>query len=543
LGNGFAEILGTRLDDDLRVYDTRFDGGVIVLNGIRFDFTQLDRISAALGAGDDFYRNFTDDLAPVGGVIEGNAGNDTLRGSFAAETLSGGEGDDQIISVGLTRATLSVGLALGSSGDDDIVHSGIGTVDAGDGNDSVRLEGTPVTRTVEVFTGAGNDYVTAITPGRLVVRTDAGNDTIDLRTSGQATVFAGTGDDLVTYGRIADAQRGSEQIFLQSGDDKAIALGLSASGQALVTGDQGNDTLVQQDGPDLFYDDTFRGGDGTDWIDYGQRRDETIVWTRDNTANDGDTIRGERDDINDDVEYAFGVDDYTPLPINFLSGKVQQIGRVLYLNGTEFNDSVRVERFVDDPRILEVNIGPNGGRFYLPNDDRIDRMEIAVGRGDDDVQLLGDVPTGNVSAGPGDDYVLGGSGNDFIVGGDGRDTLAGATGNDTLRGDAGADRLGGGKKNDLLLGSAGDDRLFGDAGNDTLDGGGNVDRLFGGDGNDDLRGGSSNDKLYGQAGNDTLTGGRGRDLFDGGPGTDIAFLDDEDDPDNVALLTDIENLV
>ncbi|MEM6560418.1 MAG: hypothetical protein AAF656_02360, partial [Planctomycetota bacterium] len=285
LGNGFAEILGTRLDDDLRVYDTRFDGGVIVLNGIRFDFTQLDRISAALGAGDDFYRSFTDDLAPVGGVIEGNAGNDTLHGSFAAETLSGGEGDDQIISVGLTRATLGVGLALGSSGDDDIVHSGIGTVDAGDGNDSVRLEGTPVTRTVEVFTGAGNDYVTAITPGRVIIRTDAGNDTIDLRTSGQATVFAGTGDDLVTYGRIDDAQRGSEQIFLQSGDDKAIALGLSANGQALITGDQGNDTLVQQDGPDLFYDDTFRGGDGTDWIDYGQRRDETIVWTRDNTAN------------------------------------------------------------------------------------------------------------------------------------------------------------------------------------------------------------------------------------------------------------------
>lgn len=84
-----------------------------------------------------------------------------------------------------------------------------------------------------------------------------------------------------------------------------------------------------------------------------------------------------------------------------------------------------------------------------------------------------------------------------------------------------------GDGNDLLVGNLNDDVLRGDGGNDTVDGSpisgaspdGN-DSVSGGSGNDTVRGGSGNDDVRGDAGNDTLSGGTGNDTLSGGPGTD-----------------------
>lgn len=71
---------------------------------------------------------------------------------------------------------------------------------------------------------------------------------------------------------------------------------------------------------------------------------------------------------------------------------------------------------------------------------------------------------------------------------------------------------------DTLTGGALNDQLYGEGGDDTISGGGS---------NDLLRGGSGNDTLTGGDGNDSLGGGQGVDSYAGGAGFDwINFRDD-----------------
>jgi Ca2+-binding RTX toxin-like protein len=144
----------------------------------------------------------------------------------------------------------------------------------------------------------------------------------------------------------------------------------------------------------------------------------------------------------------------------------------------------------------------------------------------------------------GSDVIDGGAGNDAIFGdqcgekarrlfgvsaGDGNDTLLGNTGNDQLFGSGGDDWLRGGPGKDALGGGSGNDRLEGDAGTDVLDGGKGDDRVYGGadadwligrSGNDRISGGDGRDKLEGGSGKDSLTGGKGRNSYAAGSGDD-----------------------
>ena len=74
-------------------------------------------------------------------------------------------------------------------------------------------------------------------------------------------------------------------------------------------------------------------------------------------------------------------------------------------------------------------------------------------------------------------------------------------------------RVTAGNGNDNVIGTTGEDFLFGENGNDTLSGGAGHDLLDGGRGNDILFGQSGNDLLVGGKGDDRLTGGVGRDTF------------------------------
>ena len=112
---------------------------------------------------------------------------------------------------------------------------------------------------------------------------------------------------------------------------------------------------------------------------------------------------------------------------------------------------------------------------------------IVLGAGNDRlvVQAVRSVvPRTSISAGPGNDFVVGGPGIDSIFG------------------DGGSDRLRGGRGPDVIFGESGNDRLYGGPGNDRLDG------TFG------------NDVLFGQTGNDFLLGGPGSDILITGPGRD-----------------------
>ncbi len=127
-----------------------------------------------------------------------------------------------------------------------------------------------------------------------------------------------------------------------------------------------------------------------------------------------------------------------------------------------------------------------------------------------------------LTAGSGNDKLLGGDGDDILYGGAGNDRLFGDNGDDTLYGGTGNDFLYGGSNNDILNGESGRDSLYGGSGNDTLNGGSDKDYLYGDSGNDVLNGGTGNDRLYGGTGNDVYIYrlGDGQDLIVDNAGLD-----------------------
>lgn len=90
----------------------------------------------------------------------------------------------------------------------------------------------------------------------------------------------------------------------------------------------------------------------------------------------------------------------------------------------------------------------------------------------------------------------------------------------TVEGSALDDVMAGGSGDDNLSGQAGDDIIQGNDGNDVITGDTGNDELHGGNGKDNLNGGADDDLLFGEAGNDSLTGGAGNDALSGGPGND-----------------------
>ncbi|MFO1070125.1 MAG: calcium-binding protein [Geminicoccaceae bacterium] len=142
---------------------------------------------------------------------------------------------------------------------------------------------------------------------------------------------------------------------------------------------------------------------------------------------------------------------------------------------------------------------------------------ITAGTGDDAVLGYGGNDT--LFGGNGNDGIAGGAGNDSLFGGNGNDGLDGGTGNDNLFGGNGNDVLDGGEGNDILGGGAGNDVMEGGDGNDTVDGDGNNDSLNGGAGNDNMVGDDGNDSLAGAEGSDTLDGGAGTDTLNGNGGS------------------------
>jgi Ca2+-binding RTX toxin-like protein len=120
-----------------------------------------------------------------------------------------------------------------------------------------------------------------------------------------------------------------------------------------------------------------------------------------------------------------------------------------------------------------------------------------------------------VSADP--EFLIGGLASDTINGGDGFDEIIGSFGNDTITGGAGYNILNGGAGNDVVTGGNDGNFIRGDEGNDTLNGGTGQDFIQGGTGSDTIHAGAGNDtiddtfnlandadRLYGDAGDDAI---------------------------------------
>jgi Ca2+-binding RTX toxin-like protein len=371
--------------------------------------------------------------------------------------------------------------------------------------------------TIRLNTGPGDDEVTLADIGGTVNLGD-GNDTV--RTdSGAVAIDGGNGTNTINYNRAA-------------GTSVSVTLdGVANDGAA---GDNANITKFQRiiGGPeDDTFDGTtaseyFDGGGGTNTISYARRTSSqpvTVILPGTGGATTGNGIGGENDNLtNFTVAYGgAGGDRLNGGPLNdvlrgnggndILDGKAgaktadygdKTVGIAVTLGEGTTNGSARIGTETDTlmPTFRDVNGGQNSDQL-----------------------------TGNSLF----NILRGGNGNDTLTGGGFDDRLYGEAGDDTLDGQAGGDIMDGGVGNDTFtystrtasvrvsVNSGADDGESGE-GDLVVTGPANTgtDRIIGGSGNDVLIGDASPQQLRGNPGDDYFEGRGGNDSFYGSSGFD-----------------------
>ncbi|WP_188503350.1 calcium-binding protein, partial [Salipiger profundus] len=393
----------------------------------------------------------TEDLISIENAI-GGAGNDELIGNGVNNLLQGGAGNDTL------RADSDAGdTLLGEAGDDFIEAigvSGSGLADGGSGNDTIAMIDGYYAGDADGGADTDTFDASAITGSGMYLDLAAGTH--------EYVVFSGL-SDLLNFENVIGTQLadtitgdGGDNILEGEAGADSIAAGL---GNDTVYGDSGSDTLFGDDGNDSLYGgddaDTIGGGIGNDFL-AGQSGNDYI-------AGGG----------NNDTAYGGGGDDYID------GGTGDDL-----LAGNAGADSILGR---DGSDTLLGGDG-NDTLLGLSGDDEI------FGEDGDDSMLGGD---GNDSLGGefGNDTLDGGSGADTLNGYDGADSILGGSGNDEVDAGTGHDYVAGQSGDDSLYGGGGSDSVYGGSGNDTLDGSAGYDTIAGGGDNDLMYGGANDDYL------------------------------------------------
>lgn len=175
----------------------------------------------------------------VAGYYDGGAGNDTLFGNHAHDTLAGGDGDD-VIQQFYLRAVIS-----GGDGNDFINSAGQSTVDGGAGDDTLQIFGSHN----QVTGGDGADvfqFGPAVGNGDLI-QDLADQDVIDL--SAVDAVAGQAGNEAFVLVAGFDGHAGEAMLVYDSGADQT-RLEMDTDGDAvanktiLISGDHTDFTNV-----------------------------------------------------------------------------------------------------------------------------------------------------------------------------------------------------------------------------------------------------------------------------------------------------------
>ena len=422
----------------------------------------------------------------------GGPGADSLAGVAVADRISGGAGDDYVMTrAGADRIDGDDGDDTLAGGDnDDTMTGGAGNdvLDGDDGDDT--LAG-----------GDGDDNLWGLA-GSDTVTGDLGNDTLHAG-RGFDRLSGGPGDDvLIAPGAvIADGGDGFDELWLSPFTSASVSLsyddltrgGGSYTGieSIVMFGDINADTLQ---GGILI--DVLMGDGGADSLSGAAANDELFGGSSSDTLSGGtgaDTLSG-------------GSGDDLILPG---AGADQIWG----------GSGVDTVDFSGEPGGIELTL--NAQRFVDGAQETMQGVENIIGTAFSD-SITGDAGANRMFGGAGSDAVHGGAGANYLRGDDGADTLGGGAdfddingnqGDDTAAGGLGDDWVVGGKDNDNLTGDGGSDLVYGNLGSDTCEGGDGADTLRGGQDNDVVLGGAGADFVSGDKGDDTLTGGDGADLF------------------------------
>lgn len=487
-------------------------------------------------------------LGLPGEDILGTPQADVLDGTERSDFINALDGDDQI------RAGRDDDVIIAGSGDD--------VVDGGDGDDII-------------YAGAGNDTVSA-GAGDDVVFGGAGDDVIS-GDAGDDSLFGGDGNDTIGGGADNDTvvgDAGHDRLAGDAGND----LVLGGTGNDDISGGDGNDTLIGgahddaiagDDGDDVIValaddgDDQIDGGSGTDTYDASLVQDDVNIDLEQETAN-GATIGTDTVMNVENVVGGSGSDKLVGNGLsNILSGGVGDDA----LDGGDGNDTLlggdgsdTVLGGAGDDTIVAA---ANDGDDRIDGGDGTDILDAAATEKDATIDLSAgfassdDLGFDQVSS---VENVSAGQGNDVVIGSDVDNNLAGNAGNDILDGGAGNDQLSGGTGDDTFAARTGDgdDDIEGGLGVDTYDASAietavavdlaaetasgvdigsdrvqSIENIVGGRSDDELSGNGTDNVIQAGLGDDVVDGGGGNDTLEGGGGDDWFVATEGDGFDSI----------
>jgi len=559
-GNGQSDFVFLAGSVANNAITTKITAGVVSVSGLPTLLTIAradgDRVAIDSGAGDDSINVSAVPTKIIGQFdLFGGTGNDTVRGSVAADNLAGGDNNDLLLwnhgdgsdfiiggadfdTLRLTGAAVGEQILLGSiGGQTQLIH----------GPDGATLTLQTMER-IQLATLGGADLVfvqnlatTGIAEVAIDLAATVGGKTAD--TKSDAVAFSGTtgGDNIflqmvgskVTVNGLAVAASvdhvGKTDIITLIGGDghDSISAGAIAAGKAVVQiiGGADNDSILGSKG-----NDSVIGGTGNDFIILGDGNDVFVCVTGDGT----DEVNG---DAGTDTFKFAAVSGLGPITVASDNGGIDLIrpieGAVANINDIErielggaagFDDVVVQNLAGTDVKLVAIDFGSAGGN---KGDSVHDSASVSGGDGNETITIA--LSAGVIS-------VKGLASQVTIAHADALDSLGvacnggndtvnaataplielyldGGAGNDKLTGNAAYNAIGGGEGNDTITGGGGNDSVVGGAGNDRIDGGAGNDGVLGEAGNDYLVGGTGNDGLIGGTGNDTITGGTGSDTI------------------------------
>lgn len=439
--------------------------GGVVQGSFRNDSITVSTLASALDSAQaDVLRRGSVRIEPGAGddLVTGFEGNEVVRASRGADTISGGDGDDTLLVQlpAIHQGTLSVRTR------DDGVREVVLQPSAGPAQVLFTLQVStasnpdangPIFETL-LFTASPNGPLAHLGTERLdgieqilVQRAAAnGNPATALRLEGLASVAPETISGIgLRVQRVIGTARSEFIVFDATADAMAQNVPIDAfsvfvdpgAGNDFVAVRAGQAMVSASAGADMIQGDVLEGGS------LGAARLPTTLVV---DVPDSATATGLLTRRAEGVGRITVLLDMEPILELFRTGDISWLAR-----GFGVLEGIETEQLAG---VGAVELR-RGGQPALRVDLDLSRLELSF-------------PT------EGDDFKEGLFGPDFVVGGAGNDTLLGGAGNDALDGDNG------------------DDLLFGGDGNDALDGGDGDDLLFGGDDADRFRLGAGADVAH-----------------------------------------------
>lgn len=544
-------VAGTSGDDTIRPDNATDPSGHAVFRGAIDTGAGNDTVDLN-GQSPSWYREV---FAGPGAWIDLGAGDDTARGTDAADVFVGGAGSDALRGDG-GDDTYVLGVQPGAV---DRIHDDLDwlTVDWGAGVDRSRWTFNDQLE-VMYAGGAGADRVEfdATVQRSLLSYRFQGN-TLQLLHDGALLLEIDyRAESLAAHlsGAASEAMPGVESFLFSDGTElslRQLVATTPVAPPAAIRGTDGDDVLVGTRDDDVIEglagNDTLNGGAGADTLRGGNGDDTYIVDSASDVVveNAGEGL----DLVRSRVPYGLGpnVENLTLIGTEGLAGTGNALDNVIIGNGNANvltgeggNDTLNGGAGSDTLR------GGAGDDIYVV-DSTSDVVIESSGEGVDLVRstvsyVLGVNVENLTLIGT---EALSGGGNDLdntLIGNAGSNALSGGAGNDLLNGGAGADTMQGGSGSDVYtVDDVGDVIVeLGGEGSDTVNArvtftlAANVENLtlsgasaLNGTGNalaNVLTGSGAANVLTGAAGNDTIDGGAGADTMLGGTGDDTYFV-------------------